>query len=519
MRNDAILKPIIRIALFLFVGLSLSAQNINFSEHIAPIVFEKCTPCHQNGQIAPMPFTNYEEISAYASMIKYVTEIKYMPPWKPVNSNHHFKGDRQLTEKEIELIKKWVDNGLEKGAIDKLPQLDLKAKKSTIDNPDAIISMSESFEQYGVYYDQFRTFVLPTNFDQDKIINAIEFVPGNASIVRSCFISLDNSDKVKILDEWDPQYGYFSFGEIGIVPDQSRWYTWHPLKGATFFPENSGKYLPKNAKLLLHIHYGPTGTPQKDSSFIKIKFSEKPASKIHQNIPLIHSYILTNPPLEIPANEKIRFHAKFEVPFDMELSGIMPHSHLLGRKWEVFVSDPTREHSQSLLKITDWDLKWKQQFDFDQPIKLHAGTFVHALTEYDNTSDNLFNPSDPPREMKQGRRMYEELFLVYFDLIMPLEFTDSGIKLRPSPTLICVPKPVFKIQVNKAQSLNVLIKDFSNQTQITAYENKFFKKGEHALKLDLESLPQGNYYLEITNQDGAVIGRSIFVFVEEDFLE
>jgi hypothetical protein len=511
-----------RFSLFVFIiftGFILPAQEINFSEHIAPIIFEKCTPCHQPNQIAPMPFTNYEEVSAYASMIKYVTEIKYMPPWKPVNSNHQYKGDRQLTDKEIEQIQKWVGGGLEEGDSKKLPPISFKSKNATIENPDAIVSMSASFEQYGVYYDQFRTFVLPTNFDQDKIINAIEFVPGNASIVRSCYISVDNSEKDKVLDDWDPQYGYFSFGEIGFVPDQSRWYTWYPLKGATKFPEGSGKYLPKNAKLLLHIHYGPTGTPQKDSSFIKLKFSDQPVTKIHYNIPLIHPYTLTNPPLKIPANQKIRFHAKFEVPFDMDLSGIMPHSHLLGRKWEIFAVEPKNINSQVLLKITDWDFKWKQQFDFDQPIHLQAGTIIHALAEYDNTLDNLFNPSDPPREMEQGRRMYEELFLVYFDFISPVEFTGTGIRILSSSTMVSSPEVTFQVQVEKPQVLNSVIKNFSNQTVVSVFQNKHFNKGVNTITANLKNIPKGNYYLELADKNGNIVGQSIFVFVEEAFFE
>ena len=519
MQIKSLQKRLKLLALILLTGLFLPAQNISFSEHIAPIIFAKCTPCHQAGQIAPMPFTNYEEVAAYASMIKYVTEIKYMPPWKPVNTNQHYKGDRALTNREIELIQQWVDGGLEKGDTSNLFSIPLQAKTETIEKSDAIIAMSESFEQYGVYYDQFRTFVLPTNFKEDKLISAIEFVPGNADIVRSCFISVDNSDKVKALDDWDPQYGYFSFGEIGFAPDQSRWYTWHPLKGATEYPKGHAKFLPKNAKLLLHIHYGPTSSPQKDSSYIKLKFSDQPVTEIHQNIPLIHSYILTNPPLKIPANEKIRYHAKFEVPFDMELNGVMPHSHLLGRKWEIFAVDPTGKNSQVLLKITDWDFKWKQQFDFDQAIHLKAGTIIHALAEYDNTTDNLFNPSDPPKNMQQGRRMFEELFLVYFDLKMPIELGDTGIRLLSNPSIISSSKTTLNIKVSKAQTLNGLVKDFSGQTSLIVFQNKLFNNGEHTLALTLEKLSKGNYYLELTDQNGAVAGRSVFVFVEKDFLE
>ena len=34
------------------------------------------------------------------------------------------------------------------------------------------------------------------------------------------------------MDDWDPQYGYWSFGGYGLVPDQSLWYSWQA--GYTF---------------------------------------------------------------------------------------------------------------------------------------------------------------------------------------------------------------------------------------------------------------------------------------------
>ncbi len=504
--------------LFCYLNSSV-AQEITFSNQIAPIIFEKCTPCHQKGQIAPMPFTNYQEVAAYASMIKYVTGIKYMPPWKPINSNQHFKNERQLSEEEINLIQLWVDNGIAEGKpLQGTSNFD-DPEILKIDSPDAIISMSEAFEQYGVYYDQYRVFVLPTNFGEDKIVSEIEFVPGNKSIVRSCFISIDNSEKVVPLDEWDPQYGYYSFGELGFVPNQSRWYTWQPLKGATIFKNENGKYLPKNAKLLLHIHYGPTGVPQNDSSFVKLKFSNKKPKKVSQNIPLIHPYMLTNPPFQIPAGETIRYHAKFEIPFDVTLNAIMPHSHLLGRKWEIFTVDPKGINSQVLLKITDWDFKWKQQYEFEQPIMLEAGTVIHALAEYDNTLDNLLNPSDPPKPMTLGKRMYEEMFLVYFELLTPYVSNDSNVKIVANPTLISSEESIFNIEVSSPIKLSAAIKNFSNEVVRDIFQNKSFAHGVHSFNTSLNELEKGNYFLELTNTEGQAIAQSIFVYVDQELFE
>ena len=492
-------------------------QKITFAKHIAPIIFENCTPCHRPNQIAPMPFTNFEEVSSYGSMIKYVTEIKYMPPWKVTKSDHEFEDSRGLSDEEITLISKWVEGGVEEGDPSKTPTIPAFDDSPKMKIPDAVFSMSEGFEQYGVYYDQFKVFVLPTDLIEEKAISAIEFVPGNATIVRSCFISIETSDEMSALDKWDPTYGYFSFGEIGFVPNVSRWYTWSPLKPMTVFPKGYSKRLPKNAKILLHIHYGPTGVPLKDSSELRLKYVEDELVRTMQNVPLIHPYNLTNRPFEIPANKKIRYHAKFIVPFDMELRAVMPHSHLLGNTWEIFTMEPETKASQILLKIEGWDFKWKRQYDFTKPVTLKKGTHVHALTQYDNTLENLSNPSDPPRSMAWGKRMFQELLLVYFEFVPILENKVSVSLFNPS--MVVDGSFDFQFSNSKKQSLSLTIMDFKGEQSFPVFQNKSFAKGKHSVRIQLKDLVKGNYHLELKNANGVVLVRHVFVNVDEHLLD
>ena len=89
------LKPIVPImkkfSPLLLVLLTLAAapcaqaqtgRQVTFSQHIAPLVYQHCTPCHRTGEVAPFPLTTYAEVASHAQTIKYVTGIRYMPPWK-----------------------------------------------------------------------------------------------------------------------------------------------------------------------------------------------------------------------------------------------------------------------------------------------------------------------------------------------------------------------------------------------------------------------------------------------------
>lgn len=89
------MKKLIPLLLFLILSINYSSAQVNFSEHIAPIIYDNCASCHRPGEIAPFSLTNYEETAAWAPMIEYVTAIKYMPPWKPNREYSQFVVEKQ----------------------------------------------------------------------------------------------------------------------------------------------------------------------------------------------------------------------------------------------------------------------------------------------------------------------------------------------------------------------------------------------------------------------------------------
>ncbi len=503
--------------LVLFLPLRHYAQEVTFSQHIAPIIYHHCTPCHQKGEIAPLPLTNYDEVSAYGAMIGYVTSIGYMPPWKAENGPHRIEGQRGLTDREIALIQQWLEGGMPEGNPTRSAELSTGQIRAQMTNPDASFAMSEAFEQYGVYYDQYRVFVLDTHLEEDQIIEAIEFVPGNRDIVRSCMISVDLTDKVKKEDDWDPGYGYFSFGELGFVPTESRWYCWHPGKTMTVFPSGEGLYLPKKAKLLLHMHYGPTGNPQKDSSYIKVRFASHKNTELIRTAPLIHPYNMSNDSFYIEAEKSTRYHAQFTLPTDIELKGVFPQTHLLGRQWEIFAVHPEDKSAEHILKIKDWDFNWKQMYTFEQPILLKRGTTIHAIAAYDNTANNLSNPSEPSRSMSWGKRMYEELFLVFFQFKLTKNINDD-IQLLPGLVNSCEESLSINFAVNKTQALTLSVHDFKNREVSEVFFQKRWEKGEHKIELSMADWPKGNYLLRLTGEKGAMAER-IIVYLEPNIFD
>ena len=126
-----------------------ASQNneINFAEHISPIIYNNCTECHRPGESGPMSFTSYGEVAAMAEMIKEVTQTGYMPPWPP-NENytpHSLLDERFLTDEEKELIAQWVDQGYPQGDISLEAEIPFFPEGSAVGEPDYVFEMSEEY--------------------------------------------------------------------------------------------------------------------------------------------------------------------------------------------------------------------------------------------------------------------------------------------------------------------------------------------------------------------------------------
>ena len=93
-------------------------SQVNFSEDISPIIYNNCTECHRDGQAGAASYQaldSYESVESAGSMIKYVTQLGYMPPWHADTEYSTFLGERGLTDEEIQLIADWVDGGMIQG--------------------------------------------------------------------------------------------------------------------------------------------------------------------------------------------------------------------------------------------------------------------------------------------------------------------------------------------------------------------------------------------------------------------
>ncbi len=471
--------------------------------------------CHRSGEVGAMPLTTYEEVASYGKMVQYVTSSRLMPPWYADPSYRHFSNERVLSDEDIRKINDWVSKDMPEG-VDTIKEIIPDKKEIPINRqPDLVIPMQETFEQFGIYLDQYQVFILPTHLDEDTWVDGIAFVPGNKKIVRYASISVEASDKFDSWDSWDLRSGYYSFGGLGKVPDQPFWYTWSPQQETTFYPEGSAKFLPKNSKLILHIHYGPTGWPQKDSSFIQLYFPKKKVEHQVVTAPLINPYSLAHDSLYIAANTKKMFHASYTVPYDIIILSLTPQANLICRSWEVYAITPGNPNPIKLLKINDWNFNWKQTFHLDPPVTLPKGTVIHALAHYDNTIDNLCNPSDHPDPIPWGTHLFSELFFVHFEFISNPK-PNSSIQLM-APVTVSDSILSIEMYVDKQGEYEIEICN-TGELNCSSVKNLTLVKGNHSIDVPVDEIVEGNYLLRIHDEQRHIVAEQLFLKIRENGL-
>ena len=412
------MKTIYTLFMTTLFGVTLSAQDITFSEHIAPIVYNNCTSCHRPGEIGPQSFTNYEEVKNWGNMIAFTTETRYMPPWRPNRDFSTFVGEKGLADEEIQRIQDWVSSGAPQGDPNLEPPLPEFPTGSQLGTPDLVLNMTEAFHVAGDNQDKYYVFVLPTNEGVDREIAAVEFRPGNPKVVHHALLSYDTQGQAAALDAQTPEYGYPSFGDFGIdVFDLFQSYT--PGIQNVFYPKGIGKVLPANANVLIQIHYAPVAADENDQSHVNI-FFKKPDDPIERlvNLGIVAPFHLVTGvnSFFILANEVKTFHGVYNISSDISLISVYPHCHLLGKDWLAYAITPDND-TIPIIQIEEWDFNWQGSYTFDRMKKIPAGSEMHVFTTYDNTSNNPYNPNNPPQFMTWGESTTDEMYLMGFNYV------------------------------------------------------------------------------------------------------
>ena len=387
-----------------------------FSKDVAPILFQHCAPCHRPGEAAPFSLLNFDDARRHGKQIVQVTRSRYMPPWLPEAGEGAFEGSPRLSEGQIAILSRWVNEGMPEGERSDLPPVPRFVDGWQLGKPDLVLRITAPFELAATGSDVFRNFVLHADLKETKYVRAFELRPGNKRVVHHANLIVDRSRLLRRRDGEDGQPGFGGMDvetEVsGEFDPDSHFLFWKPGTQAQRQPDAMAWRLDPNSDLVVNLHLQPSGKPERVDAEVGLYFTPQP--------PTLHPMLLQlehDGAIRIPAGS-----GGFEVtdhlilPLAVKLMAIYPHAHYLGRNIEAWAELPSGRRV-ALLRINQWDINWQATYTYREPVELPAGTRVAMRIGYDNTAENPRNPNHPPKLVVAGNRSEDEMGHVWLQVL------------------------------------------------------------------------------------------------------
>lgn len=383
-------------------------QSVSYTRDIAPLLADRCAMCHHPQGPAPFPLLSYDDAKRHAQQIAAVTRSRFMPPWKVDPADGPFVGQHPLSDREIDLIQRWVGEG---AAGEDARQKSSRSKgaqpsRSTewqLGTPDLVVSLAEPYMLQAEGADVFRIFVIPIPIDGERFVRGLEFHPGNPKVVHHANIRLDRTAASRALDEADPGPGYNGLILRSAEYPDGHFLGWTPGQVAPLLPADLAWRLAKGSDLVVEVHMQPDGRQEPVAPSIALYFGDQAPTRMPVMLRLGRQTI------DIPAGEK-RYVVSdsYVLPVDVDVQALQPHAHYRARevRGDATLPDGT---TRRLLLIRDWDFRWQHVYRFVTPLALPKGTTVSMQYVYDNSPDNPRNPEHPPKRARWGQRSADEM--------------------------------------------------------------------------------------------------------------
>lgn len=478
-------------ALFFYSFIAFS--QVNWTDDVAPILYNKCLSCHHSEGIGSdyVVLEKYHPAYKNRNLIDDVVSDGHMPIWPPDTNYTTLAGQnvRTLTANELQTIQDWVSSGALPGDTTLKPPLPVFSSFGDIpDVADAILPLPlYTIDTTGTNgNDVYRCFVIPSHLVSDRYISAIDFVPGNRKAVHHMVIFYDTTGQAQVLDQNDSVPGYSSYGGAGFAPVDFLG-GWVPGIQSEYFPNGMGILAPKNGDYVLQVHYPKTAHGEQDSSILKIYYTPTNTNvrRIFLAVPLIHSFTMTNGPLVIPADSIKTFYEEFALPpVTTSFLAVVPHMHNIGRKIKTYAFSPQND-TVKFVSIEDWDFDHQMFYKFQKLLKIEPGSTLRAEALFDNTANNPKAPL-PLRTIYEGESSEDEMMLVGF----------AFLAYQPGDENIVLDSSIFLSTENRPPQQKMTVSIYPNPTN--------GRINIHIPWFSHSSLVE----LVLTNSSGAVVYRS-----------
>jgi hypothetical protein len=398
-------------------------RAVTFTRDVAPILYKNCTTCHRPGGIGPMSLFEYANAVRKADEMRDAVSGGEMPPWHADAPHGTFSNDRRLSEKDKRTIIEWIDAGAPEGDRNDLPPRPEYPSGYLIGTPDAEFAIPEEFHVPARGTIQYQYFEVPTNFTEDKWVQAIEVKPGAMAVVHHALVfarvpnapdapsaapAVANARKVtpqpvlirredqRIPDDTLPDGSKAPVRELGSLIG-----TTAPGTNVLTFAPGTALRIPKGSVLTFQMHYTARGHEMTDRTKVGMVFAkEAPSEEIRATSFSNGQFTIPPGAKDVPVPSEVGFRES------VRLYALFPHTHVRGVRWQYTLVQPDGSKTV-ILNVPKYDFNWQTYYQFATPLEIPGGAKLEATAWYDNSPRDV-NP-DPTKAVRWGDQTWEEM--------------------------------------------------------------------------------------------------------------
>lgn len=387
------------------------AATPTWAEAVGPLVHRECVTCHRPQGPAPFSLVEYDDARKRARQIARVTASRYMPPWLPAAGDFPLAGRRRLDDEEIATLARWADGGAPAGDLAAFAPPRLPTGGWQLGDPDLVARMDEPYRLPAEGPDEYRNFVIRPALDGARWVAAVELQPDNPRAVHHARLLIDPTPASRRLDELDRAPGYGGMLAGAARTPEGHLLGWTPGKVHQGALEGLAWRLEPGTDLVLQLHMITTGKPEPVEASIGLHFTEEPPAR------RAVALVLGSRDIDLaPGDRSASVEASYVIPVDVDALAVYPHAHFLGRQMLV-TAERQDEPRRVLLSIPEWNFDWQDEYRWEEPVPLRAGTRLVMRYTYDNSADNPRNPNDPPRRVTYGPRSTDEMAELFVQVV------------------------------------------------------------------------------------------------------
>ena len=400
------------------------ARVPTFSKDVAPIFYSKCVTCHRPGEVAPMSLITFSDVRPWAAAIREKVMTRVMPPWHADVQHGKFRNELSLPQSEIDTIVAWASNGAPEGNPADTPTLPTFPQGWQIGTPDQVFEMQADFQVPARGTIDYQYFEVPTNFTEDRWMQAGEVRAGDRAHVHHVIVYVKAPQPVNrpnvvsirpILPGGQALPAVRRAIEVArtagaAAPTRTgdqMLVNWAVGEDAPVYLAGTAKRIPAGSTLVFQVHYTTNGTPGSDRSKVGLIFAKEPPQRE------VRTAMIANPLFAIPPgapDHQVEAEATFTE--DVNVWTMHPHMHLRGKDmtYTAIYPDGRRE---IVLRVPKFDFGWQTDYWLAEPLALPKGTKLHVSAHFDNSSQNRNNP-DPTATVRWGDQTWEEMMIGFF---------------------------------------------------------------------------------------------------------